>query len=224
MLVQDWMTPTPITLGVKSSVVEAAEVMRAQNIRQFPVVTEDGKLIGIVSDRDIRDAMPSKYLSGDNVQSGEGLLSLTAEDIMTYDPITVSALTPVDITADIIQKNKVGALPVVDAEMKLIGIISEVDILRFFSSCSGVARGGLQIAFKLEAKPGPLAALLDDLRSESVSFSSTMTSYDLVEPGFRMALIRFADTGPHTNESLIKFLKNKHEIIHVFENGVLKAI
>jgi len=70
MLVRDWMTKNVITLGLKTTVVDAAEIMRTKKIRQFPVIDVNGSLVGIVSDRDIRDAMPSKYLPGDAANGG----------------------------------------------------------------------------------------------------------------------------------------------------------
>jgi acetoin utilization protein AcuB len=155
------MTRNVITLGLKTTVIDAAEIMRSKRIRQFPVIDEQGALAGIVSDRDIRDAMPSKYLPGD-MASGGSLAKLRAVDIMTSEPLTVSPITPVDIVASILQRHKFGGLPVIDAAGRLVGIITVADVLRFFCSASGVGRGGPQIAFKLDARPGPLAALLAD--------------------------------------------------------------
>lgn len=220
MLVREWMTENPITLGVDASVVDAAEVMRKQNIRQFPVINEDGMLAGIVSDRDIRDAMPSKYLAGDAAESaGSGLLGLRADDIMTMDPLSVLPTTPMDVVADMLARNKIGALPVVDDEDKLVGIISEVDVFRFVCSATGVARGGSQYAVRLEAKPGPLAELLDGLRDENVRFHSVMTSYDLEEAGYRDAYVRVEDLGPHTVQSLADYLSGRFQLLYYIDEG-----
>lgn len=220
MLVREWMTENPITLGLDASVVDAAEVMRKQNIRQFPVIDNDGALAGIVSDRDIRDAMPSKFLAGDAAGGqGGGLLSLKAEDIMTLDPLSVTPTTPMDMVADMLARNKIGALPVVDDEDKLVGIISEVDVFRFVCSATGVARGGAQYAVRLEARPGPLAAFLDSLRDENVRFHSVMTSYDLEEAGYRDAYVRVEDLGPHTVESLAEFLSGRFQLLYYTNDG-----
>ncbi|MGE4290782.1 MAG: CBS domain-containing protein [Desulfovibrio sp.] len=215
MLVRYWMAEQPMTLGRTETVAAAAEVMRAQNIRQFPVVDAQGNLVGIVSDRDIRDAMPSKYLPGGmTVEQGSGLADLKVESIMTEDPLCVSPDTAMDYVADLLAKNKVGALPVTDSDGKLVGIITEVDLFRFLVSATGLARGGPQFAFRLEARPGPLAALLEDLRDQNVHFSSVLTSHDLKQAGYRHAYIRVESMGDHSLGSLVAYLSSEHDLIY----------
>ncbi|WP_147819599.1 CBS and ACT domain-containing protein [Salidesulfovibrio onnuriiensis] len=218
MLVREWMTRNVITLGATSSVLDASAILHAKNIRQFPVVDESGDLVGIVSDRDIRDAMPSKYLAGDNAANG-GLSTLTAGDIMTMDPITVAQDTAMDIVAESLVNNKVGGLPVVDGK-KLIGIITQADVMRFMCSATGAIRGGTQFAFRLEAKPGPLAALLNDLRDKSVVFTSVFTSYELENPGYRHAYIRVSDVGDRSVEDLVRYLQASYTLLYYVNEGV----
>ena len=223
MLVRDWMTENPMTLGLRDTVIEAAEVMRKQAVRQFPVIDDDGVLTGIVSDRDIRDAMPSKYLPGDSAdQNGGGLAKLTAEDVMTFDPLHVSPTTPMDVVADMLARHKIGALPVVDEDGLLVGIISEVDLCRFLVSATGLRRGGPQFALRLEAKPGPLAALLEDLRGQSVRFHSVITSHDLEEAGSRQAYIRIDDLGEFDADSLTAYLKERYTLLFSVVDGVTR--
>jgi len=218
MLVRDWMTKNVITLGLKTTVVDAAEVMRSKKVRQFPVIDEKGRLAGIVSDRDIRDAMPSKYLPGDAAMGGS-LSSLRASDIMTAEPTTVSPITPMDMVANILMRHKFGGLPVVDAAGRLLGIITVADVMRFLCTASGVQRGGPQIALRLDAKPGPLAGMLEFLRSEGVRFASVFTSHDLTDPGFRNAYVRIVDLGEHSLDSLVATLKNKYTVLFFVEDG-----
>jgi acetoin utilization protein AcuB len=218
MLVRDWMTKNVITLGLKTTVVDAAEIMRTKKIRQFPVIDVKGSLVGIVSDRDIRDAMPSKYLPGDAANGGS-LDSLRAADIMTPEPLTVSPITPIDLVANILLRHKFGGLPVVDEVGRLVGIVTVADVFRFLCAASGVQRGGPQIAVRLEAKPGPLAAMLQFLRSEGVRFASVFTSHDPAAPGFRNAYLRVSDLGEHSMDSLIATLKGKYTVLFFVEDG-----
>lgn len=220
MLVRNWMTENPITLSEGDRVLDAAEVMRKQNVRQFPVINDDGDLVGIVSDRDIRDAMPSKYVAGDLAAGeGEGLARLRAADIMTFDPISVTPTTSMDAVSDLIATNKIGGLPVVDDEGRLVGIVTETDLCRFLCSATGFKRGGPQFAFRLKAQPGPLADLLDDLRSEGVRFNSVLTTYDLEAAGYRHAFVRTEALGGHTVESLAAYLSGKHELLYYIVDG-----
>ncbi|MDP2847151.1 MAG: CBS domain-containing protein [Humidesulfovibrio sp.] len=218
MLVRDWMTKNVITLGLKTTVVDAAEIMRTKKVRQFPVIDEQGRLTGIVSDRDIRDAMPSKYLPGD-AATGGSLDSLRAADIMTPEPMTVSPTTPVDLVASILMRHKFGGLPVVDEAGRLVGIITVADVFRFLCTASGVQRGGPQIALRLEAKAGPLAAMLEFLRGEGVRFASVFTSHDHADPGFRNAYVRIADLGEHSMDSLIATMKSRYTLLFFVEDG-----
>lgn len=218
MLVRDWMTKNVTTLGLKTTVVDAAEIMRSKKIRQFPVIDERGSLVGIVSDRDIRDAMPSKFLPGD-MASGGSLSNLRAVDIMTPEPLTVSPTTPVDFVAGILQRHKFGGLPVVDSASRLVGIITVADVLRFLASASGVGRGGPQIAFRLDARPGPLAALLADIRAEGVRYASVFTVHDPLDPGFRQAFVRLGHMGEHTVQSLLANLGAKYTALYYVEDG-----
>lgn len=218
MLVRDWMTRNVITLGLKTTIIDAAEIMRTKKIRQFPVIDESGALAGIVSDRDIRDAMPSKYLPGDSVQGG-GLANLRAADVMSSEPLTASPNTPVDLVANILQRHKFGGLPVVDAAGRLVGIITVADVLRFFCTASGVPQGGVQFAFRLAERPGPLAALLEDLRAEGVRFTSVFTSHDIAEAGYRDAYVRIVNMGQHTVASLLAHLKKRYTLLFYVEDG-----
>lgn len=218
MLVRDWMTKNVITLGLKTTVVDAAEVMRTKKIRQFPVIDENGGLAGIVSDRDIRDAMPSKYLPGDSATGG-GLIKLRASDIMTSEPLTVSPLTPMDMVASVLQRHKFGGLPVVDEAGRLLGIITVADVMRFLCTASGVQRGGPQLAFRLDAKPGPLAELLEFLRAEGVRFTSVFTTHDHADPGYRNVYLRIGHLGEHTLDSLLELLTPKYTLLFSVVDG-----
>lgn len=218
MLVRDWMSKNVITLGLKTTVVDAAEIMRTKKVRQFPVIDSTGALVGIVSDRDIRDAMPSKYLPGDSATGGN-LGSLRAADIMTGEPMRVSPLTPMDMVAGVLQKHKFGGLPVVDAVGRLVGIITVADVMRFLCTASGVQRGGPQLAVRLEAKPGPLTALLDFLRAEGLRFGSVFTSHDHVDPGFRNAYVRLTDLGDQSLEDVVERLRGRFHLLFYVQDG-----
>ncbi|MDD4730603.1 MAG: CBS and ACT domain-containing protein [Desulfovibrio sp.] len=220
MLVRYWMSEGAMTLGPEENVVAAAEVMRAQGVRQFPVVDEQGLVVGIVSDRDIRDAMPSKYLPGGALEEqGRGLAELKIKSIMTEEPVCVGPDTAMDTVASLLARHKVGGLPVADKDKKLLGIITEVDVFRFLASATGLARGGAQFAFRLEAKPGPLAALLEDLRTQNVHFSSVLTSHDLSQAGYRHAYIRVEHLGDHSLGSLVAYLSAEHELLYYILDG-----
>ena len=220
MLVRDWMTVNVISLGVNSSVLDAAEILREKNIRQFPVIDKDATLVGLVSDRDIRDALPSKFIPGDAVhEKGGGLYTLTASDIMTLDPITVTSDTPMDEVAEIIVKHKIGGLPVVDGG-RVRGIITQADVLRFMCAVSGFMRGGTQFGIRLASGSGSLAGLLEEIKAMGLVFTSVYTASDVQNAGERNAYIRVEEMGEKSVEEVVETLQENNEILFYVNEGI----
>lgn len=220
MLVRDWMTVNVVSLSVNTPVLDAAEILREKNIRQFPVVDAAGALVGIVSDRDIRDAMPSKFIPGDAVDGKQGgLYTLTAGDIMTLDPITVTSDTPINEVADLLVRHKIGGLPVVDGG-RISGIITQADVMRFLCAAAGPMRSGTQLAFRLPARPGPLAELLGEIRDLGLTFSSVFAAADLGCPGFRRVYIRLERTGDRSVEELVDMLQRRQTLLYYVNEGI----
>ncbi len=221
MLVKNWMTEGCINLSGETTVLDASDIMRRSNVRQFPVIDGDAVLVGIVSDRDIRDAMPSKYLPGDVVPNAEtNLLTLKVKDIMTIDPLVTSPDETVETVAAILLQNKIGALPVVDTGNTLVGIIAEVDVFRYLCATSGGSiMAGIQLIFEIEDTPGATIDLLSYLRGEKIRLTSVLTSYKNVEKGHRRVSIRVQSTGDHSLESLADLLKEKFTLTHYVKDG-----
>jgi acetoin utilization protein AcuB len=221
MLVKDWMTQGPINLGLETTVIDAAEIMRRNTVRQLPVVDQNGTLAGIVSDRDIRDALPSKFLPGEGLDTDNSysLASIKAKHIMTVDPVIISPDEPVETAAEILLNNKIGGLPVIDDDNHLVGIITEVDVFRYLCSVTGVSQGGLQMVFELKDTPGMTIQLLDCLRDQDIRLTSVLTSYAHVSPGFRHVSIRVQSTGRHTLESLVEYLRDKFPLVFYVNDG-----
>lgn len=130
--VNDLMTLSPVTVGNDAPLREVLVRMREDGVRQLPVVDEDGRLVGIITDRDVRLAMNSPLILHDRKQDEELLAALSAESCMTPDPITISPESPAYRAAEMLSSYKFGALPVVDGEA-LVGIISVSDVLDAFA-------------------------------------------------------------------------------------------
>ncbi|MFQ5802551.1 MAG: CBS domain-containing protein [Candidatus Methylomirabilales bacterium] len=128
MQVCTWMTKEVLTVTGATGLREAVELMKARKIRHLPVV-EDERLIGIVTDRDLRQAMPPHALSFDVHEVDHLLDKVRVRDIMTKRVVGVSADVSIAKAADLMVRNKIGCLPVLDGEA-LVGMITESDILR----------------------------------------------------------------------------------------------
>lgn len=130
MLVKDFMTPNPEVVTPEITVPEAAQIMKKGGFRRLPVVKE-GRVVGIVTDRDLKEAMPSDANSLSIWELNYLISKLTVGEIMTRDPITVSDTLPLQAAAKLMLEHKVGGLPV-EREGRLVGIITVTDVLRAF--------------------------------------------------------------------------------------------
>jgi acetoin utilization protein AcuB len=133
LTVNDLMTVDPNTVRLDTPLREVLEQMNREGCRQFPVLDGQGRLMGIITDRDIRLAMNSPIVLHERWQDESLLETATVECCMTTDPITVSPETPAFQAAEMLSAYKFGALPVVD-DGRLVGIISVTDFLDYFAA------------------------------------------------------------------------------------------
>jgi len=129
----DVMTEDPATISMMATVGDAARLLQTLDVRHLPVVDEDGMLVGMLSDRDLRaltfpDVIGEEYL-------GEILTALDApiSSIMSSDVVSVDVEDDVSLIVELMLNHKIGAIPVVDSDDALVGIVSYVDLLRNLS-------------------------------------------------------------------------------------------
>lgn len=123
----DLMTVDPQTAAPTTSLRHLIEIMKEEGCRQLPII-DDGQLIGIVTDRDVRLALNSPFVLHGRWQDEELLDKVTAEQIMTANPLTIASDAPAYRAAQMLSTYKFGALPVVDDGV-LVGIITVTDFL-----------------------------------------------------------------------------------------------
>lgn len=127
MIVGTIMTPEVITIDPTSSIGTAIELMRAHGFRRLPVV-EEGRLVGIVTDRDLRQATNSPLVLGEKWYNDFLLEAIKVRSCMTSNPLTVQPNTPVREAARMLREHKIGGLPVVDEE-RVVGMVTITDML-----------------------------------------------------------------------------------------------
>ena len=191
MPVQNWMTTDVVSVGPDTSLLKVGKLMKDHHIRRIPVVDENGQVVGIISDRDVRDASPSKATTLDMYEMHYLLAELKAKNIMTAKPITVKPTDTVEQAALIMLDNKVGGLPVVDESGKLVGIISDHDVFKALVDITGARMGGLQFAIELPDQPGTARPLFDLLRAHNARLLSVLTVSN--DDGNRQLFIRVRD-------------------------------
>jgi len=175
MFVSRSMTRNVITVDQEAGILDAQELMAENNIRHLPVIDTNLRLIGIVTDRDIRSALP--YGFHDEPQNDrEKIVTLKVKDVMTTDPISISPTYTIQEALLLIQNSKVGALPVVDDEGCLKGIISVRDLLRAFINVLGIGEPGTLLCILVEEKVGQLKRIVDAITEENISFGSVLVA------------------------------------------------
>jgi acetoin utilization protein AcuB len=123
------MSKNPLTVTPSETVGQADELMAENRIRQLPVV-EDGQLVGIVTDRDIRSYLSGSLLAG--LEAREKALGTQVREIMTPEPITLSPDDDLVDAVELLIEEKMGGIPVVDEAEGLVGIVTYVDVLRCY--------------------------------------------------------------------------------------------
>lgn len=193
MLVKNWMTTDVITLTHDRSMMKAAKLMKDNDISRLPIVDDEGVLVGIVSDRDIKEASPSKATTLDMHELYYLLSEIKVKDIMTRKVITVSVEDTVEKAAVIMEDKKIGGIPVVDVNNKCVGIITNTDVFKVLIQITGVMDGGVQIGLALSNKPGSLNGVLDYLKDNNARVMSILTSYEPEQENMRHVFIRIHD-------------------------------
>jgi acetoin utilization protein AcuB len=127
-LVRNWMTPNPITITLQTTLPEARQLMDEYYVRRLPVIHK-GKLVGIVTRGDIREAQASTATTLSVYELNYFLDEIPAKDFMAYEPITISPDAPIGEAARRMMQHKIGGLPVVEYG-ELVGIITETDLCR----------------------------------------------------------------------------------------------
>ena len=212
MLIRDWMTKEVITVSPSVSMMKASRLMKDHNVHRLPVVDDDGKLVGIVSDRDVKEASPSKATTLDMHELYYLLSEIKVKDIMSRHPVSMSGDDSVEQAALIMVDKHFGGLPVVDADNKVVGIITDSDIFKVFIQITGAVSGGLQLAFELSQAPGSLKEVLAALREHEARVVSVLTSQK--DEVSRLVYIRVRDMEMMAQKAMISDLQKRFNLLY----------
>jgi len=174
MLVEKRMKRDPVTVAPDDSFRHAMILIRQKGIRHLPVV-EEGQLVGIVTDRDIRQASPSPATSLEIHELHYLLEKVRIHEIMTRKVYTVTPDTPIEEAARLMLTHKIGGLPVLK-ERTLVGIITETDILRAFMEVMGVQQEQTRLELVLEDRPGSFLEVCRIIQEQGGDIISVVTA------------------------------------------------
>jgi acetoin utilization protein AcuB len=156
MLVEERMTRNPVTVRDDTSLYDALKIMRENKVRRLPVLDKNGKLVGIVSEKDLLYASPSPATSLNVWEISYLTARITVRELMTKQVITICEDCPMEEAARIMVDNRVGGLPVVRGDT-LVGIITETDLFKVFLELLGAREQGTRFTLLVPERKGMLA-------------------------------------------------------------------
>jgi len=159
MFVREHMTSPAVTITADTPFQDALNMMKERKFRRLPVVDANGKLVGIVSERDLLYASPSPATSLSVWEMNYLLSQLEIKSLMTTEVITISPDTTIESAASVMMKKKIGGLPIVDDNNKVIGVITETDIFNTLTQMFGGGEPGLRLTLEVTRAKGVLATL-----------------------------------------------------------------
>jgi acetoin utilization protein AcuB len=190
VLVAEWMTRDPITVGPDDPLGSAAETMARRNVRRVPVV-EGGAVVGILTKSDVLTACPADFNPFSAEALGLNPLTTPIREVMTTHPLTVRPDAPIESAAKLMIDHKVGGLPVVGD--RLVGILTESDLFRALTAALGAEGAGLRITFDLSQGEDAVLFAVELARRHGLRLASISTHR---REGQRMAIVRLLGAEP----------------------------
>ncbi|MDY0391039.1 CBS domain-containing protein [Desulfobulbus oligotrophicus] len=215
MFIRSYMTPSPITITPEKTVAEAIGILEQHNIRHLLVVNELGQLAGILSDRDLRSARPSSVARSKERQNIEIKVNNTPVDVlMTRECLTVNPSSTLDDALLLFQSKKIGALPVVGDEDKVVGIFTTADLINAYRALFGLGeKGSVLISIEDQGDPQAMSRLVQLMEENRVTFTRLVRSGG-GDQGQPMIFLRI---NTYNIRSMYKALEAAGFIIHVPE-------
>ncbi len=187
MFVADRMTPNPVTISPDTTVTAAQEMMKNNRFRRLPVMDGE-KLVGWVTEEDLRQVAPSSATTLSVYEINYLLAKLKIVDVMIKDVIVVKADAPIEEAALLMLQYKIGGMPVLDADEKVVGVVTETDIFKAFLEMSGVATDKTtRFTLKVSDRVGVLEALGGLFARKGLSIAS-IAVYQTTEDAVKLIL------------------------------------
>ena len=216
MLVKNWMSKKVITIDIDASMQEAIELLKENNILMLPVM-EKSKLVGIITDRDLKRASASDANSLEIHELKYLLSEIKVNEMMTKDPVTVPFDYTLEETAEVLLSHKISGAPVVDHEKNVIGVITEKDLFRALMSLASLEKRGIQFAFQIEDRPGSIKEVADIFRNYGGRIASIMSSSDFAQSGYRNVYFRVCEADRSKLQQLKAELNRQSKVLYMVD-------
>jgi acetoin utilization protein AcuB len=200
------MTENPISISPDASVNEARSLMDKEKVGHLPVLDRSGKLVGIVTQKDLIKAGPSPATTLDIYEISYLLSKLKVEKVMEKHVITVREDEVVEEAARIMADKHIGCLPVMKGSL-LVGIITDTDLFHVFINAFGARKGGIRIAINIHERPGELARIAGAIAEKGGNIFSYVYA-DGDDPGHSRCTMKISGLSRSDVESIIASLSD----------------
>lgn len=186
MLVKEFMTTNPVTISPETPIDDALFLMRKRKVKRLPIL-EKGKLVGIITEADLREAFPSTATTLSVWESNYLISKITVNSFAVKNVVTTTPDSTVEKAALLMRQNNISGLPVLDGD-ELVGIITGADILDSFIDIMGYKYPGERIVLQVEDKAGVLADIATIAKEAGANITSLAMFHKV--PGFAQLVMR----------------------------------
>lgn len=206
MLVEEIMTKNVVTLKKEDTIRRAHTILQENKFHHIPIVDDNNAVIGIISDRDIRDALPSIFED----EWKEEVMNRSVAEIMEEDVKVVHPFEFVEEIAAIFYEKEISCLPVV-SEGNLVGIVTDKDMLNTLINLTGALTPSSQIEVRVRNIPGTLAGVVNLIADEHLQINNALVYPDQSDDNFKIIVLRVQTMNPYAIVTKLK--NNGHEVL-----------
>jgi acetoin utilization protein AcuB len=188
MFVRDRMSSPPMTITPDTALRDALNLMHEHRFRRLPVVDEEGRLVGIVSERDLLYASPPPATLLSGFELNHLMAERRVDEIMTRDVLTATPETFVEDAARLMVENKIGGLPVVDEDNQVVGVITETDVFKAFVELYRAGHAGLYLTLEVRDRKGLMVELSKAILGLGGDIVGISSSYDEETGDYRLVI------------------------------------
>jgi acetoin utilization protein AcuB len=217
MLVANWMTRNVIMADKCDSIEVAKNLLKQHSISLLPVMEKE-MLCGVVSSSDLYRTINSLAAEREDPDFKDTVSHMTVGQVMTPNVIAVPADFTVEETIELLIKNEIHGVPVINDKKEVLGVITQTNLLKAIVDLTGASRRGIKYAFVVEDRPGSIKELGDTIRSFGGRTASIMTSYEGVPDGYRRAYIRMYGIDRFRLNDLNEALKEKANLVYIVDH------
>ena len=217
MIVKRWMSKPAITIDAEDSVRKAYKLKKQHNIKMLPVLEED-KLVGVVSKADLDPASTYDVFSRGNHELTDLIDRIKIKMVMTKHPITALPDATIDETAQKLLLHNISRVPVQNASQELVGVITKNDILQVLLSLTGINKKGIQLAVKIEDRPGAVKEVTDIIREYGGRIANILSTGEGIQDGYFNVYMRVYGVDKLTFERIKEVIQESAAILYIVDH------